>query len=115
MKIELTIPKWAENRHIYIIAGSEVIAKKEANNPFEIKTSRCNLCGECCKNCSPDWHLGIKEDGSCHYLIYEKTYIENELREGWVCSAPSFIRPWACVKGRGEKEDHCNIKFKEVK
>jgi len=60
--IELEIPAWAKNRHIYIFAGDELLAFKEVRivhhegehvpirQPLIVKThdGRCTGCGTCC-------------------------------------------------------------------
>lgn len=64
-KITLEIPKWAFGRHIYILAGTELLGKmefrrekiredrlliKEYYLPLKVKPNdgRCNGCGDCC-------------------------------------------------------------------
>jgi len=116
--IALTLPEWANGRNIYIMAGSEVVAKKlilpgsepddPEYSPLLIKTVRCNNCGDCCQFLKKpeEWHLGTDEWDYCNYL--------NEEDGKMLCTAPSFIRPWACVKGQGEDYDSCVIEFKPV-
>ena len=51
MKIEINLPEWVEEKHIYIMAGIELVAKKYLGQLWEIKTSRCISCGKCCGDC----------------------------------------------------------------
>ena len=63
MDITVSIPEWAKEKPIYIIAGKELIAYREVftshedyehitkPGPLMQKTERCNGCGQCCKNC----------------------------------------------------------------
>lgn len=54
MKINIEIPDWVkdEQRGIYIMAGSELVASKMPWEDFwKVKVSRCNMCGKCCKDC----------------------------------------------------------------
>lgn len=48
-KITITIPEWAEKRHIYIFAGIDLLAFQEFPRDYiNIKTVPCSMCGECC-------------------------------------------------------------------
>ena len=106
--ITLTIPEWALGRHIYVIAGGEVIAYKNVAKalpdleygPLMIKTVRCDKCGECCR-----------ADG-CEYLKHE---VWNGV-EVWVCDESKLLmgsRPFNCVIGNESSEPHCCIEYKE--
>lgn len=67
VKIELEVPDWVIGKHIYLFAGTELLATKEfrreknrVNGKIEIKeyylpikikadqSMRCNGCGDCC-------------------------------------------------------------------
>ena len=50
MKIELDLPDWVDTKHIYVMAGIELVAYKHWKKPWKIKTSRCNMCGKCCES-----------------------------------------------------------------
>ena len=51
MEVNLTLPKWTKDKHIYVLAGMELVAYKLLDQPWKLKTSRCNMCGACCKGC----------------------------------------------------------------
>lgn len=107
--ITLEVPEWAEERHIYVFAGREVIARKLVDKPLEVKTVRCNLCGECCRNCSDDWMFG-QTNGVCNHLRYERT----PNGDGWFCKLRGDIVPFTCCKGKYEDLEKCCIRFEEV-
>lgn len=66
IEISFKLPAWAVGRHIYILAGAELLGKKECRIargdkdhaisylPLEIKPEkgRCNGCGSCCGSAS---------------------------------------------------------------
>jgi hypothetical protein len=76
MKIELEIPEWAIGKPIYVFANQELLAyslyiieklpeRKEYYTPLKVKTSRCNGCGDCCKDGSP---FGSERGEPCDHL-----------------------------------------------
>jgi len=94
VKIELDLPDWVDERHIRIFAGIEEVARRMTNTRYwEVKTSRCNMCGECCKL-----------DG-CDKLVFKA----NE----WRCSH-LIGRPFCCCCGDHAGQDHCNIRWEQV-
>lgn len=102
---KIIIPGWVkDNIRIHVIAGIEECAKR-VNGKWYIKTSRCNMCGECCKRAPENWHLGRNEKGWCKYL---KEY-ENDK---YVCH---IDRPLGCATGDYAEEPWCNIEWTEVK
>lgn len=60
MKIELDIPEWAQERHIYVFAGIELLGVKTPGGPLKVKTGRCSMCGRCCKSCEHLLTIGQK-------------------------------------------------------
>ncbi len=113
--IQLEVPEWAEGRHIYIFAGREVVARKLIDKPFEIKTVRCNLCGECCHHVSSSWPFGRNEEGACAKLKYERVkHADGRIDEGYFCRASGPIVPFTCCKGRGMDPELCCVRFKVV-
>lgn len=48
MKIELELPDWVSERHLYILAGIELVAFKNVGENWQVKVGRCSLCGKCC-------------------------------------------------------------------
>ena len=86
MKIELTIPKWAENKRISVFAGNELIAQNEVvrkfnketkkhdiiiHHPFKIKMGRCNGCGDCCNTGGSPFPLKMLEEVKKRLKDYE--------------------------------------------
>ena len=75
MKITIELPDWAEERHIRIFAGVELLGEKLAHEDFlKVKDDRCNRCGECCRVVPPEgydpdtfWLYDIV-DGACEHL-----------------------------------------------
>src|SRR5512147_158939 len=50
-KITIELPDWTDERHIFIMAGIEMVAYAlYAEDVINIKEVRCNFCGECCRN-----------------------------------------------------------------
>lgn len=58
--ITIPIPEWAEERHIYVHAGRELLAYMYLDGVLHCKTTRCNFCGKCCEKISCD---KLKLDG----------------------------------------------------
>ena len=92
MKIELEIPEWANKRRIIILAGTELVAQKDPDwDYWEVKSIRCNYCGQCCMTFSPNSNetpFGVDDEGKCKALRKEG--------DGWVCGA-GVKRPYACL------------------
>lgn len=103
MRINLKLPKWVEERHIRIFAGIEEVAKKLKGKRWQIKVSRCNMCGRCCMDVPDNWRHGKAENGWCKNLIY----YANEYRCG-------VDRPFFCCAGDHSDEEYCSIKWKEL-
>ena len=95
MKINIDIPDWAEDKHIYIMAGIELIAYKYVNQEWKIKITRCNQCGLCCRGMNPDDENfpEVNEKGTCIYL-------KKDGKDKEVCSL-GINRPFKCCIGRG--------------
>ena len=109
MKITLELPKWCEERHIYVFAGMELAAYIYLGQPMKIKTGRCHECGGCCTGLgkvSPGWPK--VKDGVCVML-------EHDGPDKRPCSLGSG-RPFACSAGVGLKNvEGCTERFEEVK
>jgi len=96
MKIEIEIPDWANERHIYVMAGIELAAYKLAHeNEFHVKTGRCSACGACC--------MGMRS-GSREFPTDEKGTCINLINDGptkKVCKL-GVARPFSCNLYRNE-------------
>lgn len=88
MKIELELPDWVDERTLRIFAGIESVATKDIGGTWQVKESRCNLCGTCC--------------GDCKELIY------SEGDKGYMCNS-GWDRPFGCCVGDGVGNGKCNI------
>ena len=101
--MNMKIPKWAEGRNLYFLAGIEPFMKYEGKKWY-VKTTRCNHCGTCCMNVPDAWSHGKGVDGHCRHLKFEA----NE----YLCGLAAN-RPYKCCIGDGDIED-CSIVWKEV-
>jgi len=103
MKITLEIPDWTSERDIYIFAGIESVAyKKFDGDKFNVKTSRCDMCGKCCA----DPPLKFKKvDGMCEY--YNK----------YTGCSLGILRPFGCsvgdpyINGDSDVAEYCSIGY----
>ena len=96
MKISLELPAWCKDRTIYILAGIEAVAFKQAGEPIQVKTQRCNGCGTCCQ---------ISKTENCKDLVPDGNK--------FVCGL-GVLRPFACcVDGKSLPE--CSVKYEMVK
>ena len=111
MQIAFDLPDWALDRHIYILAGVELLAyKPSGENRLLIKTHRCNWCGWCCTNV-PRRAVPRKQDGSCENLV--------KIGKTFECSL-GIARPFHCnwsdpiLTRFPDAEDHCSIRYHEI-
>ena len=106
-KIELELPEWANERHIRIFAGIELIAYRKVNeDKFNVKCSRCNFCGKCCMNVRVDHIFGRDEKtGNCRWLRKNGDTYECGLGMG---------RPFSCSASVPIHIPECTEKFKKV-
>ena len=116
MKIELELPEWTDERHIFVVAGEEPVAYRMRTVDAEgvvtyrwyYKTGRCNLCGKCCMNLRKDWIWGVDDQGTCLRLV--------EINPGqYYCDPNKGGRPWDCLKGDGRgRFPDCTVCYKEI-
>ena len=104
MKIELEIPDWAFEKEIYIHSWTELVALRREDGKWYVKTNRCNMCGDCCKNLGEGFpYRG--EDKTCIYLKDNK------------CSM-GLHKPFSCIMDFHDtpslKPKNCTEDFKEV-
>jgi len=53
--VTIEIPDWAEERHIFVFGGFELMAwKPSGKDELWVKLTRCAMCGWCCENLRPD-------------------------------------------------------------
>lgn len=109
MKINIEIPDFPElnQRAIYIMAGSELIAKT-IGGEWMIKTIRCDLCGKCCMNLDSQIGLPLTDDGTCKHL---------ERRPGkdekYLCGL-GIERHFSCAIFDPFEKDYCHEEFEAV-
>jgi hypothetical protein len=114
MKIEIEIPDWAAERHLFIFAGIELLAYKKYGDDFiSVKKERCNFCGACCENLPQDIHVPIDEKGTCKNLVTYGNTKECKLGQE---------RPWLCnisdpilYKWNDGREEKCCVKYDRIK
>jgi len=94
VKIVLEIPQWAEERHIFITAGIELVAFKQVGEELKVKTSRCSMCGKCCET--------VYKEGPCQHLEPEG--------DKKVCGL-GFSRPWRCCVSHNLTTPGCTEEF----
>ena len=101
MRVELDLPDWVKDKRISILAGMEQVAEKFHDEPWKIKTARCQLCGECCDDC-PD-------------LEEREGYKQSNGEWAKMCRH-DVRRPYSCCIGDGHGvAKNCSIKWEEVK
>lgn len=114
MRVELDLPDYVDDDSaIRVFKGIELVAKKFKDKPWQIKTVRCNFCGECCTLQSPGWQgttVKAKRDGYCIALI-PKTDEQGK----FVCELGAG-RPFSCCAYAAGPNDteKCCIRWQEV-
>jgi hypothetical protein len=115
MRIELDLPDWVDDGSaIRIFKGVELVAKKMLGKPWEIKTVRCDMCGECCTIDGPGWKdstVEAREDGYCRELIPK-----SDEPGKFICRLGSG-RPFSCSAYAAGPDDgeKCCIRWKTIK
>jgi|OpeIllAssembly_1097287.scaffolds.fasta_scaffold342647_1 hypothetical protein len=107
MRIEIELPDWVDERHIYIMAGVELAAYKEAQETtWHVKTKRCVQCGRCCLNLPKGQYI-LDENGDCINLIFDG-------KDKRLCKLGA-MRPLPCCEGDPVKgnwgKDFCSIRY----
>ena len=110
MKINIEVPDWSveEGEDMYIHAGTELVAKRYfKTKTWYVKTSRCNFCGDCCRNLGQGFkNQGmVDENGTCIHLKDCKCLL-------------GMWKPYACIMDFHDdptlKPSKCTEEFKEV-
>ena len=111
MKLVIELPDWAEERHIYVMAGIEMLAYKlYGEDVINIKAIRCIQCGKCCMDLKVGMGLPIDEKGTCIHL--------EKIGQVYECGL-GVHRPYMCSigleqKGRKGSPD-CAIEYRQKK
>ena len=110
MKIELNFPddllEDFKERTLRVFAGIELIAFKNRSDNWQIKTSGCSMCGECCKQLSDKYSFPVI-DGQCIYLTNPRGYGDK-----WICSL-GINRPFGCCVTTPTLKN-CTIKYEYI-
>lgn len=113
MRIELDLPDWVDERNIHIFAGIEEVARKHKDAPWEIKISRCSMCGRCCRKLPRSFPfrkrsiLFWRKTRICKYLVKE---VGRNKR--WLCGLRGQ-RPLGCGVGQPFTIPECTLKYEE--
>lgn len=91
MKVTFDIPDWAQERDLYLFAGTEVVAViPYGRGELWQKISRCDWCGRCCENLPVRVQEPISRDehNTCTHLVTIGGQKECDLgpRRPWSCS-----------------------------
>jgi len=104
VKIELDIPDWTDNHALYIFSGIELVAYRNKDGKFHVKTGRCNMCGICCTGLTRH-SLPLTEDGTCIHL---KKEVGDNPR--WKCDL-GINRPFGCSIGIPINTPECTEEY----
>lgn len=97
MSLIINMPEWAQERHIYVFAGIELLAYKLKGRELKVKTSRCSMCGKCC----------VIRGEPCQHLVADG-------KDKMVCDY-GLARPFSCSIGRGAaRVPECTERFESV-
>ena len=106
MRIEIDLPDWCDERHIYIMAGIEMVAYKLAHeDKLMVKSVRCAKCGRCCQNLSRRRN-DVDQNGDCLELIPDGP--------GYFVCGKGVERPFGCSVGMQRKGriEGCSVEYK---
>ena len=107
MKINIDIPDWTDERAIYVMAGIELVAYKLTGGKWNIKTGRCNMCGNCCQGL--ERHSWPTINGTCVHLKKEP----GKDNPKYECSL-RINRPFGCCVGVFAEVPGCTERFEEL-
>lgn len=110
MKIDLDLPDWVEGKHLYVMAGVELVAYKYLDQPWQMKTGRCNMCGKCCENLGEVSDMSKVVNGTCINLKQDG----DKKVCGLGIDRPFSCCAYICTNLSQVKEGECAETFKEV-
>jgi len=104
VKVNLELPDWVDENELYIHSWTELVALKRPNGKWYVKTGRCNMCGDCCRDVSINFpYRG--ENGTCIYLKDNKCIMD-------------LHKPFSCIMDFHDEPKlrpiNCTETFKEV-
>lgn len=110
MILKIKIPKWAEKRHLRVMAGVDMLAYKLGHtNILRVKKVKCNQCGDCCRGLTKRWIYPTTDDGTCVYLAPDNPGT-------WKCTCEPV--PYHCFMGSQEKgkydNEHCVVEYEDI-
>lgn len=115
-KIQITIPDWANDKPITIMAGREpFLLYLPHTNKWYRKIQRCNMCGKCCTNVSKNFPFR-NEEGNCRFLKREvRNFPPYNGKEVFVCT--NYYVPIICGILRNplvKPHPECAVEYQEV-
>lgn len=105
MRIELELPDWANRSNLWIMSDIEPVAYKLKDGAWEVKTERCSMCGDCCKDLKEPFPFELIK-GQCVHLMKEAGNSDI-----YRCGL-GLSRPFHCCVGT--RLDTCSVRYKEI-
>lgn len=95
--ITIEVPDWAEERHIRVFAGLELLAYAPFGGEVHVKAARCNQCGYCCEAYRP----------GCGHLVRagDKRFCGLGMQRPFDCCSSDPV-----LNKTGD-EDRCSIRY----
>lgn len=103
-KVTFLVPDWAEDKNLRLFAGIELCAQRLDGQKMQVKTVRCNFCGECCFQMPETWHWPTV-DGRCVNL---------KSRESQKLCRLGMGRPFSCCAAEPIKREYCCVEWEDV-
>jgi len=88
VKVELDLPEWTNERHLYLMAGIELVAYKHHGEDWKMKVSRCSMCGKCCEQTNHGEGCEHLKDNMCSLGV----------KRPWVCCISHEITTPGCTE-----------------
>ena len=104
MELKINLPDFVNDHALYVFSGIELVAYRNKDGKFHIKTGRCNMCGKCCTNFKRH-SQPLTEDKTCIHLVKEPG--DNPR---WKCGL-GINRPFGCSVGVPTNIPECTEKY----
>jgi hypothetical protein len=121
LKITIELPEWIEKKNVFVFVGMDhYIAYNSMNDEWWIKTSRCSLCGKCCRLTDSEQGLfgsrmidGVKY---CSMAVKQKVPDPRipKGQDSYLCGAAGRM-PWVCHEDDPYSSRHpeCTIRWEK--